>query len=237
MSKSRYVLVVEDVESEREIIFDALREVGLGLDVLTADTVQGAKELTASNDIEIVVLDRMLSDNIDGLSYLTWLDDLEISRPGILVTSSLSSVHDHVLGLDSGADDYINKPFEFAELCARLRAVARRVQVQRSPSTVFFFGSLEVRSTSKTALVNGEVLTLQPKSFQLLQALTMRQGEWISRKALWHEVWPDYRNLAPQDAPINNAISRLRGALTLVNDSPQILSQDYGYRLADPRSE
>ncbi len=232
MVTSKCVLVVEDIESERQIIYEALREIDLGLEVLNADSVQVAKELTASHDIEIVVLDRMLSDNVDGLSYLVWLDELEIPRPGILVTSSLSSVHDHVLGLDSGADDYINKPFEFAELCARLRAVARRVQTQRSPTSVFFFGGLEVRTTSKTALVNGDVLTLQPKSFQLLQALTMRQGEWISRKALWHEVWPDYRNLAPQDAPINNAISRLRGALAAVDDAPQILSEDYGYRLA-----
>ena len=224
-------LIVEDDIAAVGVIREALSVVCPDLHPLEATTVEQAKHLSALNIIDLVVLDRMLGDSVDGLAYLRWLDALETPRPGVLVTSSLGSVQDHVLGLDAGADDYISKPFAFEELCARLRAVSRRLQSVRSAATVLFFGALELRTVSKVALVDGQVLTLQPKNFRLLQALVMRQGEWISRKALWQEVWTDYPNLAPQDAPINNAISRVRKALATIPGAPRIVSEDFGYRL------
>ena len=101
-----------------------------------------------------------------------------------------------------------------------MRAVARRVASIRVPASVIIFDTLEVRTLNRQALVKGTPL-----------AIAERQGEWVSRKALWHEVWTDYRNLSPQDTVINTAISRLRGVLSSVEGAPEIVSEDLGYRL------
>ena len=84
---------------------------------------------------------------------------------------------------------------------------------------------------STTALVGDTKLDLRPQSFALLNAIATRQGEWVSRKALWREVWTDYPNLPPQDTVINTAVSRLRRVLSAVGGAPGLLSEDLGYRL------
>lgn len=229
MDTRNHVLVVEDDADIADFVVHEASQ--LGYHVTTADTVDGAKRRTSEQLPDIVILDRMLADGSEGLDYLAWLNALEGPRPGILVTSRLTSVSDHVAGLEAGADDYIDKPFHPEELRARLRAVARRASSSRVPNSVLFFDTLELRQLSTTALVRDTPLDLRPQSFALLNAIATRQGEWVSRKALWREVWTDYPNLPPQDTVINTAISRLRRALSAIDGAPGLLSEDLGYRL------
>lgn len=229
MLSSNKILIVEDDPEMTSLFSDVASELGYQIGV--AQTLDKAKQESAEHLPDLVILDRMLADGSDGLGYLEWLNALEGKRPGILVASRLTSVSDHVLGLELGADDYINKPFERDELRARLRAIARRVASIRVPASVIIFDTLEVRTLNRQALVKGTPLALRPQSFSLLNAIAERQGEWVSRKALWHEVWTDYRNLSPQDTVINTAISRLRGVLSSVEGAPEIVSEDLGYRL------
>lgn len=224
------MLIVEDDPTMASAMAEVGRE--LGYLVSLAQTVDEAKRESATWLPDLVILDRMLGDGSEGLDYVKWLNALEGKRPGILVASRLTSVSDHVLGLETGADDYIDKPFERDELRARLRAVARRVVSTRAPASVLIFDSLELRKLSGQALVNNMPLSIRPQSFALLNAIAERQGEWVSRKALWHEVWTDYKNLSPQDTVINTAISRLRRVLLSVKGAPEIVSENLGYRLA-----
>lgn len=234
MSKDHQLLIVEDDKAMAPAM--ATVAVELGYQVSFAETLDQAKSVTATILPDLVILDRMLADGSEGLDYIAWLDALEGKRPGILVASRLTSVSDHVLGLEAGADDYINKPFDPKELRARLRAVARRAETSRAPASVLIFDTLEIRKLSGHALINNEPLDLRPQSFALLNAVAERQGEWVSRKALWHEVWTDYKNLSPQDTVINTAISRLRRVLSKAERAPEIVSEDFGYRLV-PRDK
>ena len=234
MSKDRQLLIVEDDKAMAPAMASVAIE--LGYQVSFAETLEQAKSVTATILPDLVILDRMLADGSEGLDYIAWLDALEGKRPGILVASRLTSVSDHVLGLEAGADDYINKPFDPKELRARLRAVARRAETNRAPASVLIFDTLEIRKLSGHALINNVALDLRPQSFALLNAVAERQGEWVSRKALWHEVWTDYKNLSPQDTVINTAISRLRRVLSKAERAPEIVSEDFGYRLV-PRDK
>lgn len=229
MQTGKQILIVEDDSSMVSVMAEVAGD--LGYQVRLADTVDLAKKESAVKLPDIVILDRMLGDGSEGLEYIAWLNALEGRRPGILVASRLTSVSDHVLGLEIGADDYINKPFERDELRARIRAVERRVGSTRAPASVLIFDKLEIRSLSGQALINDIPLALRPQSFALLKAIADRQGEWVSRKALWHEVWTEYKNLAPQDTVINTAISRLRRVLSSAEGAPNLVSEDFGYRL------
>lgn len=122
MSESSQLLIVEDDPTMASLMADVASELGYGISL--AETLDQAKRESAAHLPDLVILDRMLGDGSEGLGYIEWLNALEGKRPGILVASRLTSVSDHVLGLETGADDYINKPFEREELRARLRAVA-----------------------------------------------------------------------------------------------------------------
>jgi DNA-binding response OmpR family regulator len=223
------VLVVED---EPAAAREALAEIAsLGASGLRAETVKGARALYADNDIDLIVLDRMLADSEDGLALLSWFKELEAPAPGVLVASRLSTADDHIRGLDLGADDYIDKPFDMRELAARLKALARRVDATRSPKTVLIWGDLELRTLNGRALWKGEAIELRPQAFKLLHALALHKGEYISREALWRAVWPEYKNLNVQDPVINTAINRLRKSMSGIENGPQILSENLGYRL------
>ncbi len=229
MQNNNQMLIVEDDPSMASAMAEVGRE--LGYHISLAETLEQAKTETSACLPDLVILDRMLGDGSEGLDYIAWLEALEGRRPGILVASRLTSVSDHVLGLETGADDYINKPFERDELRARVRAVARRVASTRAPASVLIFGGLELRRLNGQALVHNTPLSIRPQSFALLKAIAERQGEWVSRKALWQEVWTDYKNLSPQDTVINTAISRLRRVLHSVDGAPEVVSENLGYRL------
>jgi DNA-binding response OmpR family regulator len=193
--------------------------------------VQAARARFADVAFDIVVLDRMLDDQEDGLKLLAWFRELESAAPGVLVASRLGSAIDHVEALDLGADDYINKPYDAEVLNARLRALARRLTGKRTPESVDLWEDLEIRVMNRSALWKGQKIPLRPQSFDVLRVLVASKGEYVSRETLWHTVWTSYKNLPPQDTVINTAISRLRGNLAAVVDAPVVESHRLGYRL------
>lgn len=227
------VLVVEDDRSLARQVADAIDR--LGWRHLHADTAQGARELLACEAVDLIYLDRMLADGEDGLNLLAWFRDIEGAAPGTLVASRLSSASDHVYGLDQGADDYIDKPFDADELGARLRALARRVSPVRVPPSVVVWSQLELRRDSQVAVWAGRRLDLMPLWFKLLVTLAEHRGEWVSRPVLWRLVWPDQARVAPRDYVINVAVSNLRKALAACADGPRVeTGPRLGYRLVIP---
>lgn len=196
------------------------------------DSVKAAREVLARQPIDLIYLDRMLADGEDGLNLLEWFRALEGAAPGTLVASRLSSASDHVHGLDQGADDYIDKPFDDDELKARLRALARRVRNVRTPQSVLLWGRLEIRTVNRVALWDAQRIEMMPLTFSLLETLATHRGEWVSRQALWRAVWPEQARVAPRDYVINVAIRRLREALAACAEGPQVeTGERLGYRL------
>jgi len=205
---------------------------GLGWRAIVVETAAAARAALAREPVDLIYLDRMLADGEDGLKLLAWFRALEGPMPGTLVASRLSTPADHVLGLDEGADDYIDKPFDDEELSARLRALARRVRNVRAPQSVLVWGRLEVRTLNRVALWDDRRIDMMPLTFSLLHTLAAARGEWVSRQALWRAAWPDQASVAPRDYVINVAIRRLREALAGCSDGPQIeTGERLGYRL------
>jgi DNA-binding response OmpR family regulator len=229
---SNTLLVIEDSIDDRDKVVDEASK--MGWTCLLATSVAQAKIISATMLVDLVYLDRQLDDAVDGLHYISWLNSLEVDRPGILVASVINQTSDHIRALDLGADDYINKPFEADEIRARLKAVARRLQLNRKPETVIFIGSLEVRLATSVALINGSKIDLSPKNRSILCLLASYNGEWVSRAALWKEAWPNI-NLPPQKDPINTSISRLRKLLGVLG-GPVIEHGELGYRLVEKRN-
>ncbi|MEQ8689625.1 MAG: response regulator transcription factor [Pseudomonadales bacterium] len=223
------VLVVEDEQTDADRVIQAVES--LGGQALHADALQGARHLIAEHEVDLIVLDRMLADGEHGLDLLSWFREIEAPVPQILVASRLATSDDHILGLDLGADDYIDKPFDPRELVARIRALLRRADAIRSPVSVVIWGRLEIRTLNGIALWNGERIKLRPQSFAVLSMLANLKGEYLSREALWREVWKKNKFLPPQDTVINTEISRLRSSLKALPDGPQVVAEELGFRL------
>lgn len=227
------VLVVED---DRPLVARVTQAVAaLGWQHRHVESVQAAREVLARESVDLIYLDRMLADGEDGLNLLAWFRDLEGSAPATLVASRLSGTNDRICGLDQGADDYLDKPFDDDELKARFRALARRLQSHRVPQSVLILGRLELRTVNRIALWAGQRLEMMPLTFTLLEALAAHRGEWVSRQALWRIAWPEQARVAPRNYVINVAISRLREVLERCVDGPRVeTGERLGYRLVVP---
>jgi DNA-binding response OmpR family regulator len=172
------ILVVED----DSILADGLR-VGLGMAGFTADVVgclEDARAALAGNDYTALVLDLMLPDG-SGLELLRELRSRRAGLPVLLLTAR-DQVQDRVAGLDAGADDYLGKPFDFDELAARLRALARRAEGRASGHITH--DGLELDPGAHTAAINGRPLKLSRREFSVLQALAERPGRVLAKSDL-----------------------------------------------------
>jgi len=177
------VLVVDDEVNIAELISMALRYEGF--EVATAHT--GSKTVTAAKTFrpDSVVLDMMLPD-FDGMEVLRRMRSSQPDIPVLFLTAR-DSVEDRVAGLDGGADDYLTKPFSFAELSARLRALARRGQKERP--AVLEVGELRLDPATRQAWRGDERVDLSAKEFALLEAFMRRPGEVLSRLELLEHAW------------------------------------------------
>lgn len=239
LPRSLSVLIVEDDTHIADQLAAAVRS--LGWLPQQAATVQAARARLTAGPVDLIVLDRMLADGEDGLALLAWFRALEVGPPGVLVTSRLSSAEDHVRGLDLGADDYLDKPFDTQELLARLRALARRIGPQRAPDSVHIWGGLELRADSGVALWNGTRFELPPLALRLLVLLAEHRGDWVSRAVLWRRGWPEQGRVPARDYVINVAVSGLRKTLAGLGSEPHRLPRvetgtGLGYRLVLPEA-
>jgi two-component system OmpR family response regulator len=179
------VLIVEDDVKMATLLRRGLRDEGLASDIATKG--EDALWMAAATEYDVVVLDMMLP-GIDGVETCRRLRGESIWSP-ILILTARDSVRDRVAGLDGGADDYLTKPFSFAELLARLRALVRRGPVE-SPATLET-GDLRLDPSTHQAWRGESEIELSAKEFAMLEAFMRRPGSVLSRYQLLEQVW-DY---------------------------------------------
>jgi len=198
------VLVVED---DRKVA-EALRE-GLqteDYEVAVERTGEGAFFRTSTEAFDLVLLDLGLPGR-DGLEVMAAIRRKQISVP-IIVLTARDTVAERVVGLDAGADDYMVKPFAFAELLARMRVLLRR---GRSPDArQMTVGSLSLDAISRKVTHSGQPLDLTLREFELLEFLMRYEGQVVSRDTLAREVWKESGRTASLDNVIDAHMARLR---------------------------
>ena len=180
----RRILVVEDDPMTAEQLADSLATDGYQVD-LAADGNTALGRGRSTNYV-VMTIDRMLP-GLDGITVIRQLREDGIVTPA-LILSALGEVDDRVRGLRAGGDDYLVKPFAFAELLARIEALARRSAVVVK-ETVFRVGNLELDLVSRTAKRSGQDLGLRPREFEVLSYLIRNQGQVVSRAMLLQHVW------------------------------------------------
>jgi two-component system, OmpR family, response regulator len=197
-----------------------------------APSIEDGRRLLIQQSFAIVILDRMLgSDEADGLTLFTILCQLK-NRPQTLILSQLSSTQERIRGLDSGADDYLSKPFEPEELRARLSAMHRRLSGLPDLTELNFEGLL-LDHDLRSVIWKGVPTHLNEQMFRLLHTLIASRGRPVSRAMLWHEVWPEQKSLPPQNSVIEVAVYRLRQKLEEITGQTWVQSaRGHGYRLA-----
>ncbi|NUO75320.1 response regulator transcription factor [Lysobacter sp. 5GHs7-4] len=220
------VLLIEDDPHTAGFIAKGLREDGHTVD--QADNGKDGLFLATTERYDAIVLDRMLPA-LDGLVLLQTLRGAGNRTPVLLLTA-LGEVDHRVEGLRAGADDYLVKPFAYAELSARLDSILRRGQAGGSEPTRLHVADLELDLLSREARRGGKRIELQPREFRLLEYL-MRQAERVvTRTMLLEAVW-DY-HFDPQTNVIDVHISRLRQKIDLGYPKPLLHTvRGAGYRL------
>lgn len=183
------VLIVEDEVKMASLIRRGLRDDGMAADV--AIKGQDALWMAGSTEYDAIVLDVMLL-GMDGFQVCRRLREDGVWSPVLMLTAR-DAIDDRVRGLDTGADDYLTKPFSFAELAARLRALARRGPVERP--TVLRLGDLRLDPSSKRAWRGETDIGLSAKEFSLLETFMRRPGAVLDRFQLLEHVWDyEYEN-------------------------------------------
>ena len=183
------VLVVEDEVKLAALLRRGLREDGMAADVATNG--EDAQWMAASAEYDALIVDVMLP-GIDGFELCRRLRGDGVFSPVLMLTAR-DGVDDRVRGLDTGADDYLTKPFSFAELVARLRALSRRGPLERPP--VLELGDLVLEPATKRVARGGVEVGLSAKEFALLHALMSRAGQVLDRYQLLERAWDfDYEN-------------------------------------------
>ncbi|MCH8804502.1 MAG: response regulator transcription factor [Planctomycetes bacterium] len=181
------VLLVEDYAPLRESVAQALEEAGFAVDA--AGDGEVGLWYAQSGNYDAIVLDIVLP-KLDGLSILKRLRRSDNRTPVLLLTAK-DTVADRVAGLDSGADDYLVKPFALEEVLARVRALLRRRYDARDP--IIRVRDLELNTISRIVCRAGERLDLTAREFALLEFLAHRVGEIVSRTEIWEHVY-DFRS-------------------------------------------
>jgi len=220
------VLVIEDDREAAAYVVKGLGESGYVVD----HAAEGRDGLFMATDgsYDALVVDRMLP-GMDGLAVIAALRAAEVKTPA-LILSALGAVDDRVKGLRAGGDDYLVKPFAFAELLARLEALMRR-SGGTQPTTKLGVGDLEMDLLTRRVRRAGHDIELLPREFRLLEFMMRRAGQVVTRTMLLENVW-DY-HFDPQTNVIDVHVSRLRQKIDKGFEQPLLHTvRGAGYRLA-----
>jgi two-component system OmpR family response regulator len=222
------VFLVEDDQDAAAYMVKGLKESGYVVD----HVADGREALyrVAAEAYDAVVVDRMLP-GVDGLTIVKTMRSAGNQTP-VLILSALGDVDDRVKGLKAGGDDYLVKPYAFAELLARLEALLRRGRSD-APDTMLKVADLEMDLVGRTVRRAGQTIELKPKEFALLEYLMRHAGHVVTRTMLLENVW-DY-SFDPQTNVIDVHISRLRHKIDKGHDKPLLSTiRGAGYSLRDP---
>lgn len=177
------ILLIEDDERLTSTLSDSLRAEGYAVDV--ASTAEDGRWMATEIPFDAIVLDVGLPDG-DGIDLCATLRDEGVWSP-ILVLTAHAEIDERVRGLDSGADDYLGKPFSFDELVARVRALLRRGQLER-PS-VLEIGSMSLDPATRRVRVGSQALPITGRAFAILELLARRRDRLVTRAEITEHVW------------------------------------------------
>jgi len=198
------ILVVEDELKVANALREGLQ--GERYDVVVERTGESAFFRVTTEPFDAILLDLTLPGR-DGLEILKAMRDRGIKTP-VLALTARDSLQDRVLGLDTGADDYMVKPFAFAELVARIRALVRRGRAAEIPR--LSVADLELDLITRKVSRRGSLVDLTAREFELLEYLLRHQGQVVSRESLARDVWKETARTTPLDNVIDVHIARLR---------------------------
>ena len=221
------LLLVEDDQKAARVLSRGLREEGFVVDVAPSGDIGHA--LASTNSYDAIVLDWLLPRK-DGLDVCRGLRGSGVSTP-ILMLTARDSLGDRVRGLDSGADDYLTKPFAFEELLARLRALLRRSELTRPP--LLRVADLVLDPVSRRVTCRGADVSLTPTEYAILEVLMRSAGRVVTRARIGDAVWAE----APDDLTnlVDVHVSHLRRKIESTGCSPLIRTvRATGFRLGEP---
>src|SRR5437588_1430910 len=221
------LLIIEDDRDAADYLAKAFREVGHVAE-LAADGEEGLAQ-ALDGQYDVLIVDRMLP-KLDGLSVIGTLRAKGVQTPA-LILSALGQVDDRVKGLRAGGDDYLPKPYSFAELLARVEVLSRR-NIGPGEETVYRVGDLELDRLSHRVARGQDELTLQPREFRLLEYLMKHAGQVVTRTMLLENVWAYHFD--PQTNVIDVHISRLRSKIDKGFERPLLHTiRGAGYMIRD----
>jgi two-component system OmpR family response regulator len=222
------VLLIEDDQETSAYVARGLREQGHVVDL--AATGRDGLFLATDGGHDVLIVDRMLP-GLDGIGLVQALRGTGVKAP-VLFLTALGGVGDRVRGLEAGGDDYLVKPFAFAELLARVNALARRPPLSDTP-TALRAGDLEMDLLKRTVVRAGRPVEMQPREFQLLEYLLRNADRVVTRTMLLEAVW-DF-HFDPKTNIIETHMSRLRAKLSQ-GGSPELIHtvRGAGYVLRVP---
>ena len=218
------IALVEDHQRLATLLTKALRDAGIETDAF--EQIAPALLAATQHAYTVLVIDRGLPDG-DGLDLVRQLRAAAIRTPCLMLTSR-DALHDRVEGLESGADDYLTKPFSMDEFVARVRALMRRPAVLQSLTPEF--GDIQVRPAEGCMSCGPETVTLAPTELQIMIALIRAGGATVRRSALEAAAWGLGEAVTPNALDV--ALHRLKRKLLAINSTVQIVNaRGYGYAL------
>jgi DNA-binding response OmpR family regulator len=226
------VLLIEDDIHIKQLLEMHLKDMGCSLEMATNGKVGYEKAL--NNPFDLLVLDVMLPDK-DGVEICRDLRAREVKTPILMLTARSEEV-DKIIGLETGADDYLTKPFSIREFLARVKAIFRRMELntrEEAPKKVMQFNSLLIDQEKRKVTVENKRVDLTPKEFDLLALLAESPGKSYSRDRLLRLIWG--YEFEGYEHTVNSHINRLRAKIEhdISNPSFILTTWGVGYRFND----
>ena len=223
------LLVEDDVELAHSVVEHFS---GHGLAVHHCAEGEAGLASACEGDYQVIFLDRMLP-RLDGLSFVRKLRERAVTTPVIYLTT-MGGIDDRVQGLEAGGDDYLVKPFAFAELLARVRVLSRRPQSAAESTVRLVLGSLELDLLKRTVVRAGRNVDLLPQEFRLLEYFVRNPDRVLTRRMLLENVWSIHFD--PQTSVVESHISRLRAKVNQGFDFDLIQTvRGTGYKFLAPK--
>ncbi len=218
------VLLVEDDRDISDLV--ALHLSDLGCDISSVFNGREAYDIAREKNFDLIILDLMLPE-MDGLSICQKLRAHENHTP-ILMLTAKAEEFDKVLGLESGADDYLTKPFGIRELIARVKAIFRRSELKPidQEASVIERGKLSIDQNKRLVMLDGNRIELTPKEFGLLALMAGNPGRNYSREELLNIVWGYEFN--GYEHTVNSHVNRLRTKIEILEDYPELIQTSWG---------
>jgi len=224
------LLIIEDDKALALVMREGLEKRGFSIDI--SNTALDGGEKAVVNSYDAILLDLNLPDR-DGLELLTFLREEKLEIPIVIITAR-DEISERAYGLNSGADDYVTKPFDFVELEARIRAVIRR-SYGRTKNEIII-GRIKINPHTRKTCVDGLEITLSAKEFDILEYIASRHPDVVSGEDIVEHVYDEFFD--PLSSVLRVHIANLRKKLTAVSgDGLLITIKGKGYQLCGNDSE